>query len=123
MHDRYSIKAPVSTHWREATCEEVDCRKHTTGWQTHCNVESELGRMQVEYLRSGKSGRRFTERMDVEGIVVFSFSPGQQCFTTHTKKIEDKGHLLLRESNGQRQILEPDRWMWDFNESMEKNRR
>ena len=104
-------------------CEEVDCRQYVMGWQTHCNIGSELGRKQVEYLRSGQSGRRFTERMDVEGIVVFSFSPGQQCFTTHTKKIEDKGHLLLRESNGQRQILEPDRWMWDFNESMEKNRR
>ena len=124
MNEHYSIKAPLSTHWRDATCEEVSCRKNIMGWETHCNVGTELGQNQVAYIRAGKSGRRYTERVDVEGIVIFTFSPGQQCFTTHRKKIEEMGHLLLRESGGQRQVIsEPERWMWEFNESMERNNR
>ena len=123
MNEHYSIKAPLSTHWREATCEEVDCRKNIMGWETHCNTDTELGRNQVAYIRAGKSERRFTERVDVEGVIIFRFSPGQQCFTNHIKKIEGKGHLLLRESGGQRQLLEPERWMWEFNESMERSNR
>jgi len=123
MNERYSIKAPTATHWREATCEEVSCKKNIAGWETHCNVGTELGRRQVEYIRAGKSERKFTERMDVEGVIIFSFSPGQQCFTNHVKKIQEKGHLLLKESGGQRQLLEPERWMWEFNESMERSNR
>tara|TARA_R100000501_G_C2566923_1_gene75347 strand:+ start:338 stop:715 length:378 start_codon:yes stop_codon:yes gene_type:complete len=124
MNEHYSIKAPLSTHWREATCEEVDCRKNIMGWETHCNISTQLGRDQVAYIRAGKSGRRYTERKDVEEIVIFSFGPGQQCFTSHTKKIEEKGHLLLREAGGQRQVIsEPERWMWEFNESMERGNR
>jgi hypothetical protein len=123
MNERYSIKAPVATHWQRATCEEVACKKNIMGWATHCNTGTELGKMQVEYIRAGKTERRFTERMDVEGVIIFSFSPGQQCFTNHIKKIQEKGHLLLKESGGQRQIMEPERWMWDFNESMERSNR
>jgi hypothetical protein len=123
MNERYSIKAPTATHWREATCEEVSCKKNITGWETHCNVGTELGRNQGDYIRAGKSGRAYTERMDIEDIVIFSFTPGQQCFTNHVKKIQEKGHLLLKESGGQRQLLEPERWMWEFNESMQKNNR
>ena len=124
MDERYSIKAPIATHWRGATCEEVDCRKNIMGWETHCNIGTELGKNQVAYIRAGKSGRRYTERTDVEGIVIFSFGPGQQCFTTHSKKIPEMGHILLREVGGQRQVIsEPERWMWEFNESMERNNR
>ena len=123
MNERYSIKAPTATHWKRATCEEVACKKNIAGWETHCNTGTELGRMQIDYIRAGKSGRRFTERMDVEGIIVFSFSPEQQCFTSHIKKIQEKGHLLLKESGGQRRLLEPERWMWEFNESMERHNR
>ena len=123
MNDRYSIKAPISSHWRQAGCEEVDCRQYEYGWETHCATGTDLGKKQIAYLRSGDSGRRFTERMDVDGILIFKFPPGEQCFRDHIKKMEEKGHLLLRESNGQRQLLESDRWLWDFNESMEKHRR
>ena len=124
MDERYSIKAPIATHWRGATCEEVDCRKNIMGWETHCNIGTELGKNQVAYIRAGKSGRRYTERTDVEGIVIFSFGPGQQCFTPHIKKAEEMGHLLLRESSGQRQVIaEPERWMSDFNDSIYRNSR
>jgi hypothetical protein len=124
MDEHYSIKAPVATHWREATCEEVSCRKNLTGWETHCNTGTDLGRSQVEYIRSGKTERRFTERMDVEGIAIFTFGPGQQCFTAHIKKAEEMGHLLLKESSGQRQIIsEPERWMSEFNDSIYRNSR
>ena len=123
MNERYSIKAPVATHWRGATCEEVSCKKNIMGWETHCNIGTDLGKNQVAYIRAGKSGRRYTERTDVEGVVIFSFESGQQCFTTHTKKILEMGHLLVKESGGQRQVLEPDRWMWEFNESMERSNR
>ena len=30
----YGIRAPLATHWRKASCVEVECEGHRTGWLT-----------------------------------------------------------------------------------------
>ena len=31
---RFRVSQPLATHWREASCREVDCPHHVLGWQT-----------------------------------------------------------------------------------------
>jgi hypothetical protein len=71
----YQIVAPISTHFRKATCEEAQCRGYTLGWKTKLLPDSG----QARYIRSS-SGRRFTEERNADGTVTFTFPPGQMCF-------------------------------------------
>src|SRR6266540_1077731 len=90
----YSMVAPLSSHWRDATCEEVDCLNWRNGWKTFINTSTDLGHRQIAYIRH-ECGRRFTE--DREGAaVVFTFSPGQRCFTAHKVPLERDPLLLVR---------------------------
>lgn len=76
----FQVQAPVSTHFRPATCAEVDCPYHVNGWATPVDEGSELGKTQAHYIRNG-SGRRYTEdRNQQPGLTVFVFEAGQTCF-------------------------------------------
>jgi hypothetical protein len=39
----YSALAPLATHFRAATCEDVDCGNYLHGWKTVVNESTELG--------------------------------------------------------------------------------
>jgi hypothetical protein len=71
----YQIVMPVSTHFRPATCQEVECGGYARGWRTTVLPDSE----QAAYIRR-HSGRRFTEEKNADGTVSFTFPPGQTCF-------------------------------------------
>lgn len=87
----YSISAPVSTHFRRATCAEVECDAYRLGWSSTIDVTRVLidpvtgqpsgltGTDQADYIRTN-SGRRFTERWISVTEVVFDFFPGQEGF-------------------------------------------
>jgi hypothetical protein len=83
----YQIVAPLSTHFRPATCREVECAGYTGGWRTTVLPDSP----QANYIRRS-SGRRFTEEPNPngDGTVVFTFPAGQQCFraSEHRKSLE-----------------------------------
>lgn len=38
----------------------------------------------LRYFRSGDSGRQFTEEQRVEGLTVFRFPAGEECFQQHS---------------------------------------
>lgn len=71
----YGIKQPLSTHWRRATCAEINCAAYLNGWTTIVPVAGP----QAQYIRA-RSGRRFTEVKQDAGMVEFAFPPGQTCF-------------------------------------------
>lgn len=75
----YQIVAPLSTHFRKATCEEVECRHYINGWKTIIDERTAQGQGQAHYIRRS-SGRRFTEERDAAGLTVFKFEAGQVCF-------------------------------------------
>lgn len=83
----YEIIAPLQTHYRQATCAEVQCAPHVNGWVTRVPVGSSA----EQYIRSGSSGRRFTETTDAddmaEGVAEFMFPPGQQCFASDKHRV------------------------------------
>lgn len=75
----YRILNPTSTHYRPATCEEVDCDHFLNGWQVR--VEG----LPEELLHTARnSGRSFTEMRVSEGVTYLVFAPGQACFKAKT---------------------------------------
>jgi hypothetical protein len=75
----FGYRRPLATHWRPATCAEIDCDRHLHGWATVVDERTDLGRQQAHYVRR-ESGRGFRERRDDAGQTVFEFAPGQRCF-------------------------------------------
>lgn len=84
----YQILAPRLTHWRDATCAEVQCAAHVKGWTTVADERTDLGMGHAYYIRK-QSGRAFKESRDEHGMTVFVFTPGQRCFrSNHQVRIE-----------------------------------
>lgn len=73
----YSIIAPLATHFRPATCEEVDCPDFLHGWRNR--IEG-LSPQDVDAMR--KSRRKYKELHVAEGETWFVFEAGQPCFRT-----------------------------------------
>lgn len=75
----YSLRAPLSTHWRKATCEEYECEAFRFGWVTLVDTATELGQLQAHYIRHDRS-RRHHEDRGPDTMVSFTFLPGQEMF-------------------------------------------
>lgn len=114
----YEIRMPKQTHWREATCAEVECPEFQNGWTTRLPRGSEL----VDVLR--RSGRRFHEITDLTSPELeFIFEPGQPCFraTTHRVRVDRPELFVVREGDWRgnprgtsRQHRRPEDWVDDF---------
>lgn len=78
----YSIKAPMSTHWKKATCVEFGCISYHKGWKVRLDT---LTPDLKETM--WKSGRKFTVAAvsELENWAVFE--AGQPCFAESTHKV------------------------------------
>lgn len=113
----YEIRMPKQTHWRAATCAEVECPEYLNGWRTRLPRGSEL----VDVLRH--SGRRFHE---ITGLtdqeLEFIFEPGQPCFrvSTHRVRVDRPELFVVREGDwrgnprGESRLHKPEDWVDDF---------
>ncbi len=121
---QYSIVAPLSTHWRAATCAEAECPAYEHGWRTTVDVSTELGRRQARYIRK-ESGRSFTESSDMPGMVTFEFEAGQKCFAAdqHRVRGERDNIFAVRSDDSVRGSATihsgPDPWLDDFSTHQE----
>jgi hypothetical protein len=77
----YTLRAPLETHWRPATCEEYQCEDFRKGWVTVVDTATELGQRQYDYLSHDRSRRFHMERTGTS-LVSFSYPPGQQGFAS-----------------------------------------
>lgn len=119
----YQISAPLSTHYRAATCDEAACPHQANGWATAVDEALDLGQRQAHYIRK-VSGRRFTERRDESGLTVFEFAAGQQCFAEHKVRLDRAERYIVRggdhrgDPTGGRpfQHTRPADWVEDFAE-------
>ena len=114
----YTILSPVATHFEDATCAEVDCRGYVNGWQTYTDETTDLGQQHAHYIRH-MSGRGYTEERNENGVTVFTFGAGQECFGVHTQKTDRPQHFLTRPGDsrryGQTYVYDrPDQWVDDF---------
>jgi hypothetical protein len=82
----YGVARPLPSHFRPATCREVDCGAWLRGWQTIVDVSTDLGARQANYIRM-HSGRSYT-CTEAGTLVTFTFPAGQRCFGAHRLPLE-----------------------------------
>lgn len=75
---RFTLAAPLPTHWRRATCKEVDCPRYVMGFTSVLDESVADLRNAADWIRHN-SGMRFVERKD-GAMTVFEFPAGQECF-------------------------------------------
>jgi hypothetical protein len=93
----YALRLPKTTHYRKATCQEVECDAYAYGWVTRVDVTTDLGQRQARYIVD-KSGRKCTEITSITDAVIreFTFPPGQQCFADHQVPLEREPLYIVR---------------------------
>lgn len=121
----YGMLYPLKTHWRKATCEEVDCPQWVQGWDTEIDTSSDLGKKQYDYCHNDKS-RSFTEERFGFSMVRFHYGPGNKPFAgprhDHRVKLERDPLFVVRGGDwrGNPLGVEPrvhrnsDNWVDDF---------
>jgi len=82
----YTMKAPRSTHWRPANCEEYECAPFMNGFVTTVDLTSDLGQKQYHYLTHDKSRSYSMQRVSME-IVKFVYGPGNRCFRSDEHRV------------------------------------
>lgn len=90
----YAVTLPKATHWRSATCAEVECPNHLRGFSITADVSTELGRKQANYLRM-KSGRSFTVQQ-IGDLIAFTFHAGQKCFEPHRVSLQREPNFFVK---------------------------
>lgn len=91
-YQTFQIKAPLSTHWRSATCQEAECPNMAKGWRTVLDPSNEAA---LYYIRK-QSGRNFKEYRNESGQVVFEFTPGQKCFGEHKVRLDREEFFIVK---------------------------
>ncbi len=128
----FQITSPIATHWRPATCEEVDCPNFLNGWKSAIDESVELGQRQAYYIRK-HSGRKYTEdRESQPGLTVFVFEAGQACFSAsqHKAPLGRPEHYLVKGGDWRgnpagtptRKHSKPEHWVEDMAEGLDKLR-
>lgn len=119
VYRTYSIAKPLPTHWRPATCREVNCPR-ADGWVTVLDETDQAGRLKAWYIRC-HSGRRYRESRNPAGMTVFTFAAGQRCFAEHMLPVGRPPLLVVRDGDWRgnptgwgRRHTRPEHWVEDF---------
>lgn len=128
----YGLSAPQATHYRRATCREVDCPNYANGWRSGFDVTVPAKAEAARLLRL-HSGRLFTVEeirggpLDTVQMVIFTFGPGQECFQPHSVALEREPVLYVRDGDwrgndtGFKHVFGSNvAWVDDFGEHQEK---
>lgn len=138
----YQIAAPISSHYRPATCAEVGCDAYMNGWVTVLDEGTADGQMMAGLLRracrptsapSTGGHRRYTETRDGDGVTRFAFDPGQPCFRTepdsdsrHVVPLDRPEVYVVRQGDWrqhlgvERRHSNPAHWVEDFAENQDR---
>jgi hypothetical protein len=120
----YGIVAPPATHWRPASCDEVDCPNYLSGWITVLDevAQAEL----VAAVRT--SGRKPAAVRREGGRITFTFEAGTPCFkaSQHKVRLDRQEHYVVfpgdwRGAAGPtRRHQRPQDWVEDFAEHQDR---
>lgn len=127
MMQTFAISAPKETHWREATCAEVQCQAAERGWKMIIDLTTELGAQQGRYIKH-HSGRRYEVADQRDGLVTLIFPGGQECFATHKVRTDRPEKYLVKGGDfrgnprGQqtRVHTKPELWVEEFQETTDR---
>lgn len=119
----YQAAAPLSTHFRPATCAEVDCPNYLNGWTVHVEI---LNPAQLHAIRT--SAYKYAEHHVAEGRTLLIFEAGQPCFYagSHRIRLEREARFFIKSGDhrgnpdGQVAELSVSSWVDDFGEHQER---
>lgn len=126
----YELHQPFETHFRPARCAEVDCPAWRDGFAMGFTVTDPERARAARVIRD-RSGRTFTVE-EIRGEsgrverVVFTFPPGQECFTAHRVPLEREPIAIVRDGDfrgnptGYRAQLGLDDWVYDCATTQDK---
>lgn len=91
-YQTYELAVPLPTHWRPATCAEIDCPAYLYGWATTVLPDS------ADEALIRRAGRHFTVERTPDGFLRFVFPAGQPCFaaSAHRVQVEREPLYLVR---------------------------
>jgi hypothetical protein len=90
----HAILQPLSTHWRPATCAEIQCEHYTSGWGLNT-----AGLPEQTIALAKNAGRKFIVEHDENGAEVLLFEAGQSCFrAAEHRKLVDREPLFVSRS-------------------------
>lgn len=120
----YQILSPLSTHWRPATCAEVNCPDYLKGWRLR------LEGLPPEMAHAARTcGRKFTELSVGENENWLVFEAGQPCFraSEHRALLDKQEIFVARDgdwrgnpSGNVRRHVRPEDWQEDFAEHQDR---
>lgn len=82
----YSMRSPIKTHWRQATCEEYECEAFLVGFITTVDLNTELGQRQYDYLIHDRERSYSMQRVSMT-MVKFIYGPGNRCFSSGDHRV------------------------------------
>lgn len=91
----YAVSRPAATHWRTASCQEVECANYARGWRTTIDLSTKRGQDQARYIRD-HSGRKYEAVIRSGSLVTLEFPAGQKCFTEHRVALEREPLYLVK---------------------------
>lgn len=88
-YQTYGIAVPLRTHWRGATCAEVDCRSYQNGWATRVLPGSDDEALLLRAADGAVDGhrRRYVTQPDGDGFVRYVFYAEQPCFAAGSHRV------------------------------------
>lgn len=117
----YQISAPLGSHWRPATCAEVDCPNYVNGWRVR--VEG-LTPQDLHVART--CGRRYVEQHVAADETWLVYEAGQPCFraSQHRARVGRPELYVVRDGDHRgnprgtepRRHTRPEFWVEDFAE-------
>lgn len=90
----YALKLPVQTHFRVATCKEVECEREANGFRTTLDTSQPAHARTAKWIED-HSGRKYTKQ-ETGTLVIYTFPAGQECFNTHHVTLEREPLLIVR---------------------------
>lgn len=92
----FQLDQPLATHYRRATCDEVQCQAQAAGWRMAFDLTDPDKREAARFIRD-KAGRSYTYELFDEGRrIVFTFAAGQRCFAQHRVPLERDPFMIVR---------------------------
>lgn len=95
QYSSFLVRQPRATHTRPATCEEYQCPARLRGWESVLNEGDAKQAEAARWIRKA-SHREFVETRREDGMTVFTFTPGQDCFASGRHRVlNDRPAALL----------------------------
>lgn len=90
----FQIDQPLDTHYRRATCAEVECAAHAGGWVMGFDLTDPDKAAAARWIRD-RSGRTFSAVV-ADGKVTLTFPAGQSCFAKHRVPLGREPFYVVR---------------------------